>query len=84
MPLLDSFTETYLRELHEKERLAVIEYLENIESTPILPKIRKTVTNLYSTLKDFISVNCLIVVNNFEGVDMYPTIFMNKSFVGLE
>ncbi len=52
---------------------AVLKYLRNIKSEPILTKRRKTVNNLYSALKHFMDDNCLIVVNNFESVDLHPT-----------
>lgn len=52
---------------------AMTRYLYTLrrKQKPGLPKI---VNNLYSTLKHFTQENCLIVMNNFEGIDVYPEI----------
>lgn len=47
------------------------EHNNYINSVSMPTKVPKLVKNLYSTLKHFIKQNCLIVVNNFEGADMY-------------
>ncbi len=48
--------------------------IEPLQSIPPFPKVPKVVTNLYNVMQHFIGDNCLIVVNNFEGNDIYPTI----------
>ncbi len=56
-------------------RIGVLrKYIENEKSKPNLQKMSKSVNNLYSTLKHFMNDKCLIVVNNFENIDIQSTI----------
>ncbi len=49
-------------------------YIKNLQTTPRVPHLPKVVNDLYSTFKHFTDEKCLIVVNNFEGSDIQPTI----------
>ncbi len=60
--------------LDVQEREALERCIKSVESTPALLKLPKVVNNLYSTLKHFTDDKCLLAINNFEGVDIQPTI----------
>lgn len=47
---------------------------KDVEKQPKLFKEPKNVTNLYSTLKHFLNAKRLILIINFEGVDIHPFI----------
>jgi len=49
-------------------------YTQNTNRPRNPHKIPKSVGNLYFVIKNFIHDNCLRVINNFEGTDIYPTI----------
>ncbi len=73
----DPFIKEYLERVDMRflyNGQAVLNYLRDIEYNKVLPKVPKTLNNFYSTLEHFMKDKCLIVVNNFEGVDIHPTI----------
>ncbi len=53
---------------------SIMDYLENVKSTPTLAKEPKVVKNLYTVLKIVIDNKCLIALNNFESADIYTTV----------
>ncbi len=73
-PLSDPETRNKLARLLRQEFGAVEIHLNKMRPAATLPKVDKTVLNLYAALKHFMDANCLVVVNNFEGIDINPTI----------
>lgn len=71
-PLVNEYLEDWEFDLYITQ--PVQKYLKDIKSIQILPKVSKTVKNLYNVLKHFMDDKCLIVINNFEGADIFPTI----------
>ncbi len=57
-----------------EHRIKVKQYVKSFETMSTKYKSPKFLNNFYSTFNHFMRDNCLIVVNNFEGVDMHQTI----------
>lgn len=76
MSLQDSFIniDKHSNRKYFEKQQTIKKHIKHIKSTPTLPKLHKSVNNLYSILNTLINDNCLIAINNFEGIDINPTI----------
>jgi len=74
MPVSDPIARKFFESLHYSNDGADKEHQNYINSAQFRTKAPKLVKNLYSTLKYFINQHCLIVLNNFEDVDIHPEI----------
>lgn len=74
MSLSDQNARDLFRHMYTNKAEEATGHQNYIKLASILPKIRKVVNNLYSSLNNFMEDNCLIVLKNFEHIDINPTI----------
>ncbi len=71
-PIVQQYFHKRLGKKRTKELMT--EYLKDSKTALRLDSRPETLTNLYSSLENLMNNNCLIVVNNFKGIEFFPNI----------